>query len=285
MSINQYFENLTFNSGAKINVSRLVDTDYFGTMHWHPYVEVLVSRCDGNAATISFHRYDLNLNDIAIVYSGDLHAVHYVREDSFLIIQFPIALLAIMGELNGILPHLSRYNCVRYDPQDPICAEMPMLTDAIEAHYFSQDPFREVQVYASLLELFARVGRRCVQSESLQSTAGANTEQANMKLMAQACLYIAENCVKPLTLNEVASEVGVSKSHFAHLFKSCTNLTFVDYLTTERIKRAESFFTNPRLHIIDIAFESGFSSLSSFNRAFRKVKGCSPTEFRATMID
>ena len=79
--------------------------------------------------------------------------------------------------------------------------------------------------------------------------------------------------------------MAVSKSHFAHLFKNYTNMTFVDFLTTERIKVAESLFSNPKLHIIDIAFESGFSSISSFNRAFRKVKGCSPTEFRATMVD
>lgn len=285
MGIGNYYENLIFSGGSKINVSRQVDANYFGAMHWHPYVEVLVSRCDGNAATISFNRYELNRDDIAIAYSGDLHAVHYVREDSFLIIQFPIALLAIMGELNDILPRLSRYNCVHCDPQDPHCAEIPALVGAIEANYFSQDSFREVLVYASLLELFARIGRLCVQAESRQSAAGANTEQANLKLMAEACLFIAENCVKPLTLNEVAAQVGVSRSHFAHLFKGFTNMTFVDYLTAERIKRAEALFTNPRLHIIDIAFESGFSSISAFNRAFRKVKGCSPTQFRATMVD
>lgn len=285
MSINKYYEKLVFSNGSKINVSRHVDTEYFDTAHWHPYVEVLVSRCDGNAATINFNRYQLRQNDIAVVYSGDLHAVHYVREDSFLIIQFPIALLAIMGELNGILPQLSRYNCVRYDPQSPVSSEITALVQAIESNYFSTHPFKEVRVYASLLELFAHIGRLCVSSASRDLTPGANTEQANMKLMAQACLYIAENCVKPLTLNEVAAQVGVSKSHFSNLFKSYTSMTFVDFLTTERIKLAESFFPNPQLHIIDIAFESGFSSISSFNRAFRKVKGCSPTQFRATMID
>lgn len=285
MSVNQYYENLIFSSGSKINVSRRVDAKFFDTVHWHPYVEVLVSRCDGNEATINFVPYQLAQDDIAIVYPGDLHAVHYVREDSFLIMQFLIALLAIMGELNGMLPQLSRYNCVRFDPQSPVSAEIRALVGAIEAHYDSQGPFREVLVYASLLELFARVGQLCLQSGSPDAQAGANTEQANMKLMARACLYIAENCAKPLTLGEVALQVGVSKSHFSHLFKSYTNMTFVDFLTAERIKRAEAFFPNPQLHIIDIAFESGFSSISSFNRAFRKVKGCSPTAFRATMID
>lgn len=285
MGINKYYENLIFNSGSKINVSRRVDANFFDTVHWHPYVEVIVSRCDGNGATVNFNRYALDRDDVAIVFSGDLHAVHCAREDAFLIIQFPIALLAVMGELNGILPQLSRCNCLRRDPKDPGNEAMLARIRDIEAHYFSEAPFREVRVYAALLELFADIGRLCLPSPDGALTAGASTEQANMRLMAQACLYIAENCVKSLTLSDVAARVGVSKSHFAHLFKSYTNMTFVDFLTTERIKLAESFFPNPRLHIIDIAFESGFSSISSFNRAFRKVKGCSPTQFRATMID
>ena len=284
MGINKYYENLIFNSGSKINVSRKVDTKYFDTVHWHPYMEVLVSLRDGNAATVNFTRYTLRENDIAIVYSGDLHAVHYVTEDSFLIIQFPIALLAVMGELNRILPQMSRCNCVRHTPDDAASEAILRSVQAIDGYYHSDDPFREVRAYASLLELFAQVGRLCMSTQP-DDAGSANTEQANMKLMAEACLYIAENCVKALTVNEVASNVGVSKSHFAHLFKGYTNMTFVDFLTMERIKLAETLFPNPKLHIIDIAFESGFSSISSFNRAFRKVKGCSPTEFRATMVD
>ena len=284
MGINKYYENLIFNSGSKINVSRKVDTNYFDTVHWHPYVEVLVSMRDGNAATVNFTRYALGENDIIIVYSGDLHAVHYVTEDAFLIIQFPTALLAVMGELNRILPQLSRCNCVRHAPGDAASEAMLSSVLDIDRYYHSDDPFREVRAYARLLEFFTQVGRLCL-SEQPDATGSINTEQANMKLMAEACLYITENCIKALTLNEVASEVGVSKSHFAHLFKGYTNMTFVDFLTTERIKVAESLFPNPKLHIIDIAFESGFSSISSFNRAFRKVKGCSPTEFRSTMVD
>lgn len=50
--MNRYYEDLVFDSGAKINVSRQVNNAYFDTVHWHPYVELLVSRCDGNRATV-----------------------------------------------------------------------------------------------------------------------------------------------------------------------------------------------------------------------------------------
>jgi AraC-like DNA-binding protein len=62
-------------------------------------------------------------------------------------------------------------------------------------------------------------------------------------------------------------------------------MTFVEFLTAERIKRAEAFFSDPKIHIVDAAYDSGFSSISSFNRAFRRIKGCSPTQFRRTRVD
>ncbi len=284
-NINRYYEDLVFDSGTKINVSRQIDNRYFNTVHWHPYVEVLFSLCDGNRATISFIPYQLNKNDIAVIYSGELHAVQSVKEDSCLIIQFPIALLAVMGELNKILPRLSGFNCIRYDENDPETVQMARCAEEIMRHHFQGGPFGEVLVYADLLNLFALIGSRCVRSGDETPVSGGGTDRANLELMTEACLYIAENCMTPLSLNDVAARVGVSRSHFAHLFKDYTNMTFVDFLTMERVKLAETFFMNPQLRITDIAFESGFSSISSFNRAFKKIKGCSPTEFRSTMID
>ena len=103
--------------------------------------------------------------------------------------------------------------------------------------------------------------------------------------MAEACLYITNNCAQHLTLDSVARHMGISKSHFSHLFKRYTNMTFIDYLTIERIRRAESISLDLSRQITEVAVEAGCSSISTFNRAFRKVKGCSPSQFRATMID
>lgn len=284
-NISRYYEDLVFDSGTKINVSNQIDNRYFNTVHWHPYVEILFSLCDGNKATVSFIPYLLNKNDIAVIYSGELHSVQSVKDDSCLIIQFPLALLAVMGELNNVLPRLSSLNCIHYDKNDPETVQMARCAESIKEHYFGNEPFREVLVYADLLNLFSLIGKRCIRSADGTPASGGIADKANLELMTEACLFISENCMKTLSLNDVAAHVGVSRSHFAHLFKDYTNMTFVDFLTMERVKLAETFFMNPQLRMIDIAFESGFSSISSFNRAFRKIKGCSPSEFRSTMID
>ena len=60
MNINKYYENLIFDSGVKINVSGQVDDHFLDVVHWHPYVEVIVSRCDGNEVTVNFAKYRVN---------------------------------------------------------------------------------------------------------------------------------------------------------------------------------------------------------------------------------
>ena len=158
-----------------------------------------------------------------------------------------------------------------------------MLLKKFAAEYETQAPFREVRMYALLLQFFERVGRRCLEEQQADPAGETGPEQKQVKRMAEACLYISQNCTKPLTLEDAAAQMGVSKSYFANLFKRYTNTTFVAFLTEERIKRAQRMFRKPNVHIIDIAFDSGFTSLSAFNRAFKKITGMSPSKFRETM--
>ena len=285
MGENNYFENLIFQGGKCINVSRKIDARFSDMLHWHQYTEILISLRDHNEVTVNDTPYQMDMNDFIFVYSGSLHSVHYVTEDSFLVIQFPMEILTKMNELREPVSLLSRKPYLKYDPYSKdFCQMMTMLREIVEI-YESSDPFRETQIYSLLLQLFILIGR----IQSITFLPGffesERSGDKNSSLIAQACIFITENCFRPLTLDNVSHQIGISKSHFSHLFKYYTNMTFVDYLTAERIRRAESFFPDPKMRIVDIAFEAGFSSISSFNRAFKKIKGCSPSAFRKTRVD
>lgn len=283
MHTNNYFEKLNFNSGKKINVSKKIDTTIFDTMHWHPFVEILVSLYDNNEVTINFTKYVLKTNDLVIIYPGDLHSLDHAAENAFILVQFPIDLLMIMSEFNSNFSVFYQYHCINYDPSNIDADRMIFLIKEMPELYYSDTLFNEVRIYSLLLEFFVKLGQYCVNAKKEEYAGDANTEYKYTKLMTEACLYISQNCTKSLTLDDISRYIGVSKSHFSHLFKKYTNMTFIDFLTTERIKRTEFLISNPKAHIIDIAFDSGFSSVSSFNRAFKKIKGISPSEFRETL--
>ncbi|MDD3401879.1 MAG: AraC family transcriptional regulator [Hespellia sp.] len=285
MYTNDYFEILDLNSGKKINISREIDVEFSATTHWHPFVEILVSCYDDTEVNINFKKYDLKTNDFVIIYPGDLHSLHNVSEDSFLLVQFPLDLLTIMNELKNIFSVSYQYHYFKYDRLNIESDRMILLIKELTDLYYRDEPFKEVRIYTLLLEFFIKLGQYCIHTRSDDFSGNTDAEYKFTQLMAEACLYISQNCTQPLTLDDISRHMGLSKSHFAHLFKKYTNMTFIDFLTTERIKRTEALILNPKAHIIDIAFDSGFSSISSFNRAFKKIKGVSPSKFRETMIN
>ena len=86
--------------------------------------------------------------------------------------------------------------------------------------------------------------------------------------------------MEDITLEEVAAQIGFSKFHFSRLFRQFTDTAFYDYLCARRIKTAEALLLEPGLSITEIALQSGFASISTFNRVFKKFKECTPTEFK-----
>lgn len=95
--------------------------------------------------------------------------------------------------------------------------------------------------------------------------------------------FIHENLAQPLTLEGVAKAVSVSPFHFCKIFKQATGLTFTDFVNRARVEKAKRLLMKPAARITEVAYDSGFQSLSHFNRSFRRVAAESPTEFRSRM--
>ena len=92
--------------------------------------------------------------------------------------------------------------------------------------------------------------------------------------------FIGSQHADSLSLARVARAVNVSANHFSRLFRKTTGMTFVQYVGRVRVEKAKNLLLNPDVRISMAAFDSGFQSLSQFNRVFKKVVGHSPKEFR-----
>jgi AraC-like DNA-binding protein len=64
------------------------------------------------------------------------------------------------------------------------------------------------------------------------------------------------------------------------LFQKTFGTTLISYLTQHRISHAQRLLATTAQTVTEIAFESGFLSISRFNDAFRRACGCSPREYR-----
>jgi AraC-like DNA-binding protein/quercetin dioxygenase-like cupin family protein len=93
-------------------------------------------------------------------------------------------------------------------------------------------------------------------------------------------MYVQNNFKKSLSLAKAANLVHLSQSAFCKFFKLASGKTFSGYLNEIRIAHACQLLTETDKPISEIAFASGFESLTYFNRVFLKVKSCRPSYYR-----
>ncbi|MBT9385045.1 AraC family transcriptional regulator [Pseudooceanicola sp. CBS1P-1] len=99
----------------------------------------------------------------------------------------------------------------------------------------------------------------------------------------RAIAYLRENLAESVDERDLAALVGQSPSAFSRAFKRHTGSTLVRYKNQLRVDLAcQILLTHPEARVADICYDVGFSNLSNFNRHFLKLKGMSPSQFRAT---
>jgi transcriptional regulator GlxA family with amidase domain len=90
------------------------------------------------------------------------------------------------------------------------------------------------------------------------------------------------NIDEPLTVDELASCVGISRRQLERLFCRHVNATPSRYNLELRLTRARQLLQQTNKSLADIAVASGFVSISHFRRCFREFFEISPGRFRAT---
>ena len=99
--------------------------------------------------------------------------------------------------------------------------------------------------------------------------------------VGRARVYLSKNFANPnLMLQDVASEVGISQSHFSTVFAQETGITFTQYLTGLRIAKAKELLEATPMRSSEIAFQVGYNDAHYFSYLFKKHTGMTPSEYR-----
>ena len=123
----------------------------------------------------------------------------------------------------------------------------------------------------------AEHGERTLLSENsfeLQDVAG------RQRLMGEAVRYLLANFRSPVQLGRLLQITGMSKSTFSRQFLKHSGKTFQDFVLSLRMQAACRELLETSRSVLEVALDCGFGELSFFNRAFRRLNGCTPTQFR-----
>jgi len=87
--------------------------------------------------------------------------------------------------------------------------------------------------------------------------------------------------VSDLTVEDAANGLNLSVRHFRRLFREHTGQSFHEFLTDLRVEHAKQILLRSERKIIEVAWETGYGSLSQFNLVFKKKTGWTPGQYRA----
>lgn len=96
----------------------------------------------------------------------------------------------------------------------------------------------------------------------------------------KALEYITANYSYPVTIEEIADYVGISRSHLFRAFQNVLSVSPKEYLSDFRIRQACVLLKSSDLSVMAIARSVGFENNLYFSKAFRKIKGMTPSEYK-----
>lgn len=135
------------------------------------------------------------------------------------------------------------------------------------------EPPARADALTRMLQLTAEaLGREVMES-------GRHPVEALPGAVSRAAAILRQRYQEPLTLEEVAGEVGLSRERLSRLFHASTGITFSDYLNLVRLDHCRQLLKTGRKRMAAIAFECGYQSLSQFNRRFKAAEGISPSDY------
>lgn len=92
--------------------------------------------------------------------------------------------------------------------------------------------------------------------------------------------FCSKNYTRPLSLSLLAEELHISKYYISHLFGDKLNVRFNDYINSLRVSAACRLLRQSELSVTGVSEAVGFSTLRTFNRAFVRHVGHSPSDYR-----
>lgn len=110
-------------------------------------------------------------------------------------------------------------------------------------------------------------------------TADASYVESN-EWIDDAKNYIRRHYSDNISSSMVAAYVHLNPSYFSSLFNQKIGKSFSDFLNEIRMQHAKQLLLNPNIKIYEVGEKVGFSDSSSFNRAFKRAEGVSPSKFR-----
>lgn len=255
-------------------------TDYFGcrdsrfttlplscTSHLHYHIELAFLMEGETLAVVDSQEYRMTAGDVLLAFPNQIHRFESLKREKYvLLLVSPEIIPELLGQFTEALP---ASNVIAGAANDP---ELQDLVYRISDIYHTKESFRETLLRGYLLVFFCKL---------LKKMELLDTKRGDHQVLDSILNYCTLHFEKNLSLEMLERELHVSKYYISHVMNQKLHIGFNDYVNSLRVSAACKLLVKSDLSVTQISESVGFNTLRTFNRAFLKQMGMTPSEYRA----
>ncbi len=232
--------------------------------HIHDDIELVFVKKGGGTAYCDGKKYALTENSFFLVFPNQVHHYSDCPEGEYvLIIIKPSVLRSFKGVFEDGVP-----SCALWHFEENCDDNIVRLLDMAMKDYIRYGDSLIIEAY--LTAFFGKL----LNFYNIEKT--PTSPQTVLQILQYCTAHYKEN----ITVHSVAETLHISRSTVSHIFSSRLSINFCDYINSLRLIEAEQLLKNKNYSITEISYLCGFSTIRTFNRAFLKRYGVSPSDFR-----
>ncbi|MBQ4258721.1 MAG: helix-turn-helix domain-containing protein [Lachnospiraceae bacterium] len=232
--------------------------------HVHDDIELVLVKKEGGTAYCDGKKYTLSENCFFQVFPNQVH--HYsefVQEEYNLLIIKPSELLKYNNDYTAGTPTHAVWQFTENGDDNTV-----YLMD-LAVREFMRDGYSPI-IEAYLTALFGKLLNRYEIEKSRISN----------DMVLQILQYCAAHYKEDISVGNVAEKLHISRNSISHLFSARLSVNFCDYINFLRLIDAVNMLKNKNHSISEISYLCGFPTIRTFNRAFLKRYGVSPSAYK-----
>lgn len=280
-------KNIIFEERTKnFRISHIVQKNSYNMkkQHLHREYEIYYLIQGERFYFIDGQTYHVNPGSLVLVPSGTIH-----RTTSVISTDSHERILLILNEewMNPFLRQTGMSPLDSYFNQPVIQLDsykqkyLRRLYDDIYQEMATKQANYEVAIKMKLTEILILISR--CSTIAAKTTSTVVSKSAKHTKVNEASMYIKEHFMEPISLQQIADHIFVSRGYLSNIFNEVTGFKLTEYINIQRINHAKELLANSDDSITDIAGNSGFESITYFEKIFRQTTGVTPLKYRQSM--
>ncbi|MCI1982903.1 MAG: AraC family transcriptional regulator [Oscillospiraceae bacterium] len=253
--------------------------------HWHNAVELIYVLKNSFVVLVNSKKYRLQEKDIMYIPGGDIHEFCSETPTGVRIfINFEFSSLSSYINAERIYTQLRDVRLITPDAGDlyeNIESELQRMLKEQQNGGAAQELFYT----ARMLDILVLLCRSIPSQIHMGDLKNGGRKDLGLYKISKSLEYIEKRYMEDIHLKDIANAAGFSEYYFSRLFKEITEKNFHQFLNEYRIKKAEELLADSSQSISETAYAVGFSSIATFDRVFRQIKGCSPKNYRKLYVN